>query len=282
MEHLFKGAPAAAAVKAQTKEKAEALLARGITPTLAVLEFGERADNAAYLRGIRKNAEACGVTLRHLTKPETLSQAEAEEAVLALNRDGAVHGILLMRPLPAGLDEARLCGLLAPEKDVDCATDLSLAGVFAGKALGFAPCTAQAVVELLKFYGVPLAGANCVIVGRSLVVGRPLALLLLQENATVTVCHSRTKDLAALTRRADIVVAALGKAKALGAEHFSEDQILIDVGIHRLEDGTLCGDLDFAAAEPKARAVTPVPGGVGAVTTAVLLSHVVRAAEKEA
>ena len=280
MEHILKGAPVAAAIKARTKEQADALAARGVTPTLAVLEIGERADNAAYLRGIRKNAGSCGIEVRHVTLPEDVSQAEAEEALKALNEDASVHGILLLRPLPKQIDEAALCGMIAPEKDADCATDLSLAGVFAGKKLGFAPCTAQAVMEILKFYGAELAGARCAVVGRSLVVGRPLAMLLLHENATVTLCHSKTKDLPALARGADIVVAALGKAKALNGEYFGENQILIDVGIHRLEDGTLCGDIDFAAAEPKAAAITPVPGGVGAVTTAVLLSHVAQAAEK--
>ena len=280
MEHILKGAPVAAAIKARTKEQADALAARGILPTLAVLEIGERADNAAYLRGIRKNAGSCGIEVRHLTLPEDVSQAGAEEALKALNEDASVHGILLLRPLPKQIDEAALCGMIAPEKDADCATDLSLAGVFAGKKLGFAPCTAQAVMEILKFYGAELAGARCAVVGRSLVVGRPLAMLLLHENATVTLCHSKTKDLPAVTRSADIVVAALGKAEALGGEHFGENQILIDVGIHRLEDGTLCGDIDFAAAEPKAAAITPVPGGVGAVTSAVLLSHVAQAAEK--
>lgn len=280
MDHILKGAPVAAAIKARTKEQADALAARGIFPTLAVLEVGERADNAAYLRGIQKNAGSCGIEVRHVTLPEDASQNEAEAVLQSLNADASVHGILLLRPLPKQIDEAALCGMIAPEKDADCATDLSLAGVFAGKKLGFAPCTAQAVVEILKFYGAELAGARCAVVGRSLVVGRPLAMLLLNENATVTLCHSKTKDLPAATRGADIVVAALGKAKALGGEHFGENQILIDVGIHRTEEGTLCGDVDFAAAEPKAAAITPVPGGVGAVTTAVLLSHVAQAAGK--
>ena len=280
MEHILKGAPVAAAIKARTKEQADVLAARGIFPTLAVLEVGERADNAAYLRGIQKNAGSCGIEVRHVTLPEDASQNEAEAVLQSLNADASVHGILLLRPLPKQIDEAALCGMIAPEKDADCATDLSLAGVFAGKKLGFAPCTAQAVVEILKFYGAELAGARCAVVGRSLVVGRPLAMLLLNENATVTLCHSKTKDLPAATRGADIVVAALGKAKALGGEHFGENQILIDVGIHRTEEGTLCGDVDFAAAEPKAAAITPVPGGVGAVTTAVLLSHVAQAAGK--
>ena len=280
MEHILIGAPVAAAIKARTKEQADALAVRGIFPTLAVLEVGERADNAAYLRGIQKNAGSCGIEVRHVTLPEDASQNEAEAVLQSLNADVSIHGILLLRPLPKQIDEAALCGMIAPEKDADCATDLSLAGVFAGKKLGFAPCTAQAVVEILKLYGAELAGARCAVVGRSLVVGRPLAMLLLNENATVTLCHSKTKDLPAATRGADIVVAALGKAKALGGEHFGENQILIDVGIHRTEEGTLCGDVDFAAAEPKAAAITPVPGGVGAVTTAVLLSHVAQAAGK--
>ena len=280
MDHILKGAPVAAAIKARTKDQADRLAARGIGPTLTVLEVGGRADNAAYLRGITKNAEACGITLRPLSFPETVSQAEMLAALEAVNGDLSVHGILLLRPLPEQLDEAALCAAIRPEKDVDAATDLSLAGVFSGKALGFAPCTAQAVMEILKFWEVPLSGLRCAVVGRSLVVGRPLAMLLLGENATVTICHSKTKDLPAVTREADLVVAALGKARALDGRYFSENQILIDVGIHRLEDGSLSGDIDFAAAEPKAQAITPVPGGVGAVTTAVLLSHVVQAAEK--
>lgn len=280
MEQLLKGAPAAAAIRERTKQKADALALRGILPTLAVLEIGERADNAAYLRGIQKNAGSCGIGLCRVGLPEESTQAEVESALEALNGDPSVHGILLLRPLPKQLDEAALCAAIRPEKDVDCATDLSLAGVFAGKKLGFAPCTAQAVIEILKYYGAALAGARCAVVGRSLVVGRPLAMLLLKENATVTLCHSRTKDLPAVTREADIVIAAMGRAKALGAAHFREGQILIDVGIHRLEDGTLCGDIDFAAAEKTAAAITPVPGGVGAVTTAVLLSHVAEAAER--
>ena len=202
MDHILKGAPVAAAIKEKLCEEAEQLAARGITPALAVLEFGERADNAAYLRGIRKNAEACGVQLKHVVLPEDSTQGAAAAMLGQLNDDASVHGILLLRPLPKQLNEAALCAAIRPEKDVDCATDLSLAGVFAGKDLGFSPCTAQAVIEILKYYGVPLAGTNCAVVGRSLVVGRPLAMLLLQENATVTLCHSKTKDLPAVTRRA--------------------------------------------------------------------------------
>ena len=280
MEHLLKGAPVAAAIRERARSASDRLASRGITVTLAVLEIGERLDNAAYVRGIQKNAGLCGVSLRHVTLPEDIPQEAAREAVEALSRDEAVHGILLLRPLPKHLDEAALCGLVCPDKDVDCATDLSLSGVFSGKKLGFAPCTAQAVIEILKYYGAAFSGARCAVVGRSLVVGRPLAMLLLEENATVTLCHSRTKDLAAVTREADIVVAAMGRAKALDGRYFREGQILIDVGIHRLEDGSLCGDIDFAQAETAAAAITPVPGGVGAVTTAVMLEHVTQAAER--
>ena len=281
MEHLLKGAPVAAAIRERTAKEANRLKEAGIVPVIAVLELGERADNAAYLKGIQKNAGLCDISLRHMRLPETASYAQTEEALEALNRDPAVHGILILRPLPPQIDEAKLCSRIVPEKDVDCATDLSLAGVFEGKALGFAPCTAQAVMEILRFYEVPLSGKKCTVVGRSLVVGRPLAMMLLAENATVTVCHSKTKDLPAITRASDLVVAAIGKAAALGANCFAEGQVLIDVGIHRLLDGSLSGDIDFAAAEPLVEAITPVPGGVGAVTTAVLLAHVVQAASRQ-
>ena len=180
--------------------------------------------------------------------------------------------------MPAQLEEDALCQAITPEKDVDCATDLSLAGVFAGKSLGFPPATPRAVMELLRYYQISLAGKKAVVLGRSLVVGRPLAMLLLQEHATVSICHSKTEDLTVYTRQADIIVAAMGKAKAVGAELLGQDQIIIDVGIHRSEDGSLCGDVDFAAAEPLAAAITPVPGGVGAVTTALLLQQVIEAA----
>ena len=278
MAQLLSGAPVAAAIRERSKTEAENLRRQGISPCLAVLRIGERPDTASYARSLVNNAPKSGVEARLIELPESLGQGEALARIRSLNQDGTVHGILLLRPLPAHLEEDALCQAIAPEKDVDCATDLSLAGVFAGKTLGFPPATPRAVMELLRYYQIPLAGKKAVVLGRSLVVGRPLAMLLLQAHATVSICHSKTEDLAAYTRQADIIVAAMGKARAVGAELLGQDQIIIDVGIHRSEDGSLCGDVDFAAAEPLAAAITPVPGGVGAVTTALLLQQVIEAA----
>lgn len=201
------------------------------------------------------------------------------DALEKLNGDKTVHGILMLRPLPPQLDGERARRMLAPEKDVDGCTDGSLAGVFSGAALGFPPCTARAVIELLRFYGVDPEGKNAVVIGRSLVIGRPVAMLLLRENATVTVCHTRTRELASIARGADILIAATGRAESIGADFLREGQIVIDVGVSWSETKQkLCGDVDFDAAEPVVRALTPVPGGVGSVTTAVLASHVVEAA----
>lgn len=275
----MKGAPVAGAIRARTREEVSALRQEGRVPCLAVLELGERQDNAAYLRGICRQAEEDGLIVRHILLLEEANQTEVLAAVRELNQDDSVHGILLMRPLPGDLNEQALCDEIAPEKDVDGAGARSLAGVFGGFSGSFSPCTAQAVMEILHYYGVDPEGLDCVLVGRSLVVGRPLAMLLLKENATVTLCHSRTKNLPEITKNASLVVAALGKACALGKEHFTRDQILVDVGIHATEAG-LKGDIDFEAAEPSCRAITPVPGGVGAVTTAVLLSHVAESAAR--
>lgn len=280
MAELLSGAPVAAALREKSLMQAEILRQRGITPCLAILCIGERPDAVSYAASLTKNAPKSGVETRLEEWPESISQGEALARILRLNQDPAVHGILLLRPLPAHLDEDALCQAIAPEKDADCATDLSLAGVFAGKKLGFPPATPQAVMEMLHHYGIPLAGKKAVVLGRSLVVGRPLAMMLMAENATVTLCHSRTPDPTAYTRQADIIIAALGKPEAVGAAWLGDKQVIIDVGIHRKEDGSLCGDVHFAVAEPLAAAITPVPGGVGAVTTAVLLQHVAEAASR--
>lgn len=279
MSIILSGAPVASALRERIKNKTEKLKAQGVYPTLAVLSVGEEGDNEAYLRGLSKQAEACGIELLSENLPADVSQSRAEEALRELGNDPAIHGILLLRPLPKSLNETALCRLIPAENDVDCATDLSLAGVFSHRPLGFPPATPRAVMEMLAYYQIPLAGKRAVIVGRSLVVGRPLAMMLLKEDATVTLCHSKTDNLEEICRQADILVAALGRPRALSRGCFRPGQVLVDVGIHRLEDGSLCGDLDFGAAEPLAEAITPVPGGVGTVTTAVLLSHVITAAE---
>ena len=280
MAVILKGAPVAEALAAATAEKVSALKDRGIMPTLAILRVGERPEDLSYERGAVKRCAAAGIEVRSVVLPPDVSQDRFMETLEQLDQDPTVHGILMMRPLPAPLDNEVARKALLPAKDVDGVTDGSLAGVFTGSGEGFAPCTAQAALELLKFYNIPLRGARAVVAGRSLVVGRPAAMLLMAEGATVTICHSGTKDLAAETKRGDIVLAAIGKMAFFGAEHFNPGAVVVDVGIHMdPSTGKLRGDVRFDEAEPVVSAITPVPGGLGAVTTAVLVHHVAEAAE---
>lgn len=283
MALIMKGAPVAQALTEDAAKRAAALTAKGVTPKLAILRVGERPEDISYEKGAMKRCDAAGVLVRQVTLPAWCTQTQLMAAVEALSEFPSVHGILMMRPLPVALDEQAARRALVPAKDVDGITDGSLAGVFTGSGEGFAPCTAQAVAELLKYYGVPLKGARVVVAGRSLVVGRPAAMLLMAEGATVTVCHSGTRDLAAETRRGDVVVAAIGKMGFFGPEHFAHGAAVVDVGIHADPDtGKLRGDVRFDETETGVAAITPVPGGLGAVTTAVLVRHVVEAAEKAA
>jgi methylenetetrahydrofolate dehydrogenase (NADP+)/methenyltetrahydrofolate cyclohydrolase len=260
--------------------RCEALKAKGITPTLAIVRVGNREDDLSYERGVTKRCAATGVEVRQFLLPEDATQ-EALLAVLEqVNKDTGIHGCLLFRPLPKQMDDATIRAALAPEKDVDGITEVSLAGVFTGAQRGFAPCTAQACVEILDYYQVPLSGKRAVVVGRSLVVGKPAAMLLDRRNATVTMCNSRTQNLDALCREADVVVVAMGRMGAVGGDCFRAGQTVVDVGIHVNEAGKLCGDVRFDQAEPVVEAITPVPGGVGTVTNSVLVRHVIEAAER--
>ena len=279
MAELWKGAPVAARLQERAAALAEQLRARGVTPTLALVRVGDSESDLAYERGAMNRCAACGVAVRSVTLSENAGEAALLSALRALDRDEGVHGILLFRPLPAGYDEKAACEAIDPGKDVDGVTAGSLAGVFTGSGTGFAPCTARGVMELLRYYEAPLAGASVVVAGRSLVVGRPLAMLLGQADATVTLCHSRTRDLPALARQADIFVAAVGKKQFFGTACFAPGQIVVDVGIHYDEAaGRMVGDVRTEEAAAIAAAVTPVPGGVGAVTTAVLALHTTEAA----
>lgn len=280
MAELLKGVPVAKALTEETAKKAALLREKGIVPTLALLRAGERAEDLAYERQIKKRCEEASVELRSLV----FAESEAEAFVRCFheqNNDPSVHGIMWFRPLPKGIDGEALRGALNPSKDVDGCTDGSLAGVFAGKDVGFAPCTAQAVMEILHFYGVDPKGKRAVVLGRSLVVGRPVGMLLMHENATVTICHTKTENAAAIAREAEILVGAVGQARMVAAEYVNPSQTVIDVGINwDAHMGKLVGDVDFEVTEPLVRAITPVPSGVGSVTTAVLCKHVVKAAEK--
>lgn len=281
MAELWKGAPVAAALSETVAAEAAALKESGVIPTLAILRVGERDDDLAYERGAMKRCEKVGVAVRNAVLPADVDADTFFRTLDELNNDPAVHGILMFRPLPKHLDGEKARRLLAPEKDVDGCTDGSLAGVFTNTPLGFPPCTAQAAMEMLRYYGVDPKGKRVAVIGRSLVIGRPVAMMLMHANATVTVCHTRTVDVPSVTQEADILVAASGQMESVGADYLRPGQIVIDVGIGWNEaKQKLCGDVRFEEAEPVAAAVTPVPGGVGSVTSAVLCKHVVEAAKR--
>jgi methylenetetrahydrofolate dehydrogenase (NADP+)/methenyltetrahydrofolate cyclohydrolase len=280
MAELLKGAAVVAAMNEKMTAEISALKAKGISPTLAILRVGERDDDISYEKGAMKRCDTVGVAVKNVLLPADVTQDVLMKNVEALNNDKSVHGVLIFRPLPKHLDEEAVRNALKPEKDIDGITDGSLAGVFTGNGQGFAPCTAQACMEILDFYKVDCKGKRAVVVGRSLVVGKPAAVMLLGKNATVTVCHTRTVDMPSVTRNAEILIVAAGKANAVTKEFLAPGQIVVDVGINMTDDGKLCGDVKFDDAEPIVGAITPVPGGVGTVTTSVLVSHVVEAAKK--
>lgn len=281
MARLLKGKPVADALDGKTSEKVRRLREEGCVPTLAIVRVGERQDDLSYERGASKRCDKNGVAVKKVVLPEDVSQAQLLETIRELNADASVHGILLFRPLPKSLDENEICASISPAKDVDGITAGSMAAVYSGTGDGFPPCTAQAVIEMLRHYKIEMTGKRVAVVGRSLVIGKPVSMLLMAQNATVTVCHSRTADLPAVTREADIVVAALGRAQMLDGRYFREGQSVIDVGINWDEKaGKLVGDVKADEAAEIAADLSPVPGGVGSVTTAVLVSHVAEAAER--
>ncbi len=279
MAILLKGAPVAAAINEKTKQMVEAAKASGLTPTLAILRVGDRSDDVAYERGAGKRCASVGVAVRNVVLPEDVDSDAFFSALRELNEDESIHGILLFCPLPPQLDEKRARQMICPEKDVDGCTDASLTGVFTNKKVGFPPCTAQAAMEILHFYGIECTGKRAAVIGRSLVVGRPVSMMLMSENATVTICHTRTADIPAITRQADILVSCSGQLESVTADYVKEGQVVIDVGIGWSEKKEkLCGDVDFEMVEPIVDAISPVPGGVGAVTTSLLAMHVAEAA----
>ena len=279
MAILMLGKEVTASLNERLKKRADTLKAKGIEPQLAIIRVGENGGDISYERGAAKRCETLGVKCMQIHLSQNASTEDVLDVIGELNHDREVHGVLLLRPLPKHMDQQRIENALDPAKDVDCMTDSSLTGVFTGKEIGFAPCTAQACMEILDHYGIDCTGRRAVVIGRSLVIGKPAAMLLLKKNATVTVCHTRTKDLPSVAREADILVAAAGRAKMIGSSYVREGQIILDVGIHADENGKLCGDVDTEAVQEKAAYITPVPGGIGSVTTSVLLSHVIEAAE---
>lgn len=288
MAELLKGKPVADRITAETSLKAAALKERGIVPTLAIVRLGEEPGDISYEKGAVKRAAEAGVEVRSLVFDRSISQDELAAEIVKLNADDSVHGVLIFRPLPKHIDEKAVCEMLDPAKDVDGITSGSLAGIFMDTDVGFPPCTAKGCIEILDHYGYELSGKKVTVMGRSLVIGKPVAMMAMRRNATVTVCHSRTsgEDFAAAGAGADVVIAALGRARMVKPEMLGSGQVIIDVGINMDENGKLCGDVDFDRENPDegigaaAAAITPVPGGTGSVTTAVLMKHVVQAAEK--
>ena len=280
MAEILKGAPVAAALSEELIARAEKLKGAGTVPTLAILRLGERPDDISYETGAMKRCAKVGIEVRHFLLPADCTKERLLDTIREINGDSSIHGCLMVRPLPDKDMEAAACALLAPEKDVDCMTSGSLASVFTGKGAGYPPCTAQACIELLDHYGVDLTGKRAAVIGRSLVIGKPVSMMLQQRNATVTMCHTRTVDMPGVCRGAEIIIAAAGKAGVVDKAFAAPGQVIVDVGINVDENGKLCGDVKFDEVEPVAAAITPVPGGVGAVTTAVLAKHVIEAAEK--
>ena len=281
MAKQFLGKEVVAAVNSRIMADVAALKEKGVTPTLGIVRVGERGDDLSYERGAVKRCETLGVAYEKFLLPADCTQEELMAVIDQVNKNDAIHGVLIFRPLPKHLDEAAVIKALDPEKDVDGITDGSMVGVFAVTNQGFPPCTPQACMEILDYYNVDCTGKKAVVVGRSLVVGKPAAMMLIKKNATVTVCHTRTVDMPSVVKEADIVIVAAGRAGVVDASYVREGQIVIDVGINVNAEGKLCGDVDYASVEPIVEAITPVPGGVGSVTTSVLIGHVVEAAKRK-
>ena len=282
MAELLKGAPVAGAITRRNIQDVEELESKGIKPTLAIIRLGEKPGDLAYEKGALKRAEKTGVQVKQFVFPEDMTEKNLIKEIKKINADDSIHGVLMFRPLPEHIDEKAVCETLAPEKDMDGITSGSMAGVFMDTEIGYPPCTAEAVMELLDHYDVQLKGSKVTVFGRSLVIGKPVAMMLMRRHATIPVCHSRTAidDFRDAGHNADVVVSALGRAKMIGAEILGSGQTIIDVGINLDEDGSICGDVSFDEVEPDAAAITPVPGGVGSVTTAVLMKHVIQAAAR--
>lgn len=291
MAKLLLGAEVTDAMNADLKIRTARLREKGIVPTLAIVRLGEDSADVSYEKGALKRAERVGVEVRSFALPADAGREDVLAVIDQINADDSIHGCLLLRPLPKHLREFQneICNRLDPRKDVDGMTHMSSAGVFEGLSdLGYAPCTAAACIEILDHYGIDCQGKKAVVIGRSLVVGKPVGMLLMQKNATVTTCHTRTLETEKICRGADIIVSAAGVLNALNADFVRPGQVVIDVSINwdpekpntRGTLGGISGDAKFDEVEPVVAAITPVPGGVGAVTTSVLMKHVVQAAEK--
>lgn len=278
---LLKGKDVALAISQNSKSLCDDLKSKGITPTLAIFRVGNKEGDLSYEKGASKKALEAGVEIVKYIFDEDVSKEEFYAKLDQANKDDNIHGILVFRPLPKTFDDNELRNFINPDKDVDGCGDLSLAGVFTNKELGFAPCTAQAAIEILDYYNIDVKGKNIVVLGRSLVIGKPVSMLLLNKNATITICHTKTIDAPSIASKADILICATGQMESVNKEYTNSNQTIIDIGIsYNEEKQKLCGDANFEEVEPLVSNITPVPGGVGSVTSAVLINHVVIAAKR--
>jgi len=283
MAERLTGKPVADAIKEELTQKVEALKGRNIVPKLGIVRVGARPDDLFYEGGAKKTCVAVGMESEVFEYPEDIDQAAFEKAITDVGAKKDVNGILMFSPLPKHLDERKIRSLIPVEKDVDCLTLGGAAKVFTDDSTGFPPCTPTACMDMIHHYGIPIKGKKCVVVGRSLVVGKPLAMLLLREHGTVTICHSRTENLPGVCQEADLLIAAVGRAKMINADYVKAGQIVIDVGINADPDnpGKYCGDVDYAQVEPIVERISPVPAGVGSVTTSVLCKQTIMACEMQ-
>ncbi len=270
------GKPVTEAIDVKTKAKQEELVAEGRDKALAIIRVGEKADDIYYENSAIKKATTLGIKVERLVEPDDVTQERMENLIIEVNKRADIGGVLLLRPLPQSLNEEKIVNLLSPKKDIDGITDISMAKTYAGKE-GFAPCTAKAVIEMLEYYGIEIEGKNVVVLGRSLVIGKPVAMMITERNGTVTICHSKTKNLGSISKRADILISSMGRARMVSSEYVSAGQIIIDVGINVDSDGKMCGDVDFDKVKGVVGGITPVPRGIGAITTSILMSHLVEA-----
>ena len=282
MVKILSGKVVASFMNYELSNRASKLREQGIIPTIAIVRVGERPDDISYERGASKRAEKCNVEVKKYALKEDTTQDELLDTIKSINDDGSIHGILLFRPLPKHIDDEVIRNSVKPEKDVDGIGDMSQAGVYLGSDYGFPPCTAEACMKILKYYDIDVYGKNVAVIGRSQVIGKPVSMMLLKENATITICHTKTKDMSAICKDKDIIIAAAGHIGTVTKDFMNEGQVIVDVAINFDDEGNMKGDVDFDAAKEIVSAITPVPGGVGAVTTGVLMEHVIKAAEKTA
>lgn len=278
---IIKGKPVADEITDNLIKDVENLKENGIIPKLAIVRVGENADDISYERGVIKRNTKIGIEIKQIILEDDISENEYVNIITDLNNDESINAILCLRPLPKTINESKIKYIINEEKDVDCFNPINSSKLFEGDLDGYYPCTPEAVMKILKYYNVDLIGKKAVVIGRSMIVGKPVSMMLLKENATVTICHSKTKNLIDEVKNADIVIAAIGKAKVINDSYIKKDAVVIDVGINVDENGNLCGDVDTDSVADIASMITPVPGGVGSVTTSVLAEHVVRACKKQ-